>query len=172
MLDLGKTHEFYALTGSRKGELTAWLLTILTVAALVVMRSSGWDTPWMGVVFAAFFVLASVLTSFGNWVERRTEIRLDDEGVSFGNGLREERLPWEEVRQVRVTAGKMGQRVEVIGENGYFSFKTLGELTWKGQVRERVGFEAGTAILETIVAAAGLKEQARRIADGYSYTRE
>lgn len=172
MLDLSQTLEFHPLQGSRRGELTAWALAILVGGAVWLIPVVGSAMRVLSLLFMTFFLLSAVFISFGNWVERRTVLQIDKEGIAFRNGLRNVRLLWDEVRGVQVWRGNLSRRVQVLGESARFHFQTVRELRWGGVVRERVGFEQGEQILETILQKAGLKAE-RRMSDGrYSYLRE
>jgi hypothetical protein len=95
--------------------------------------------------------------SLGNWMDRHTLIGLDEAGVGYRNGLRNVPLKWEDIQQVRVLPAQWGNRVQVIGEQAYFVFNTLGEVQVQGKIMGRVGFIDGEAILQRIIKSADLR---------------
>jgi len=85
-------------------------------------------------------------------------LRLNPEGVSFNNGLRNVFLNWEDVREVRVLDSAWGRRVQVQGPETTFTFRTLGEVIMQGELKGRVGFAEGESILNKILELSGLQE--------------
>jgi hypothetical protein len=78
---------------------------------------------------------------------------------------------------VQVLPMNLGRLVRVVGDKTFFSFRTLGEVTLRGQMRGRVGFAQGEQILALILERSGLKTAApvdsgARPSDGYYYSRE
>lgn len=110
-------------------------------------------TYWVFVGFIFFFALS---ISLGNWMDRRSVIRMESDGIAFENGLRSVRLSWPEVKHVAVIPTRLGKRVEVQGETAHFAFKTKGEFSMGSQQLES-GFADGQLILETILKECGLK---------------
>jgi hypothetical protein len=78
----------------RRGEWIAWLCTLGTaIGSLILMAKSG-AVPALGVGLTLFFLLAAGLISYGNWIDRSTEIRWNDSGIEFHSPLRSVVLPW------------------------------------------------------------------------------
>ena len=99
--------------------------------------------------------------SLGNWVDRRSLICLDSDGIAFENGLRSVRLTWAEVQNVAVVRSRSGKRVQVQGALTHFTFKTMSESTLGKQVM-RTGFAAGQDILDVVLSASGLQLKAEK----------
>lgn len=163
--------EFQPERFSRRGEVTAWGLAALALALWGWTAWRGLPTPVVLVFVAGFCVLAGLAISLTNWVDRRTSLHLDEEGVSFGNGLRHVRLAWEEIREMRVYPSNMGDQVRVIGGNTFFSFRTLGEARLGNQLRGRMGFAEGERIASFIRQKAHLAK-VQETGAGYRYSRE
>ncbi len=166
-LETVEYQEYRPILLSRRGEVIAWLLALATgVTTSVVWFLTG-KAPWFSVVLAVFFLLAGLSISLGNWMDRQTSLRIDSEGIAFQNGLRNVRLPWEQLEQIRVLPGRWGgRRIQVIGDSAYFAFQTMGEVRVGGQMKGRLGFEQGEEILRLMLALARLQ----RIADpGVAY---
>ena len=165
--------EFRPELTSRRGELIAWGSTLLVGAgwaALIVTdnRVPG-SVPFLGVLL----LLAALSISLGNWMDRQTRLQLGPQGIAFQNGLRKVHLKWDEIRQVQVYQGRLGQRVSVIGPNSHFEFHTLGELKVQGEVKGRMGFAEGERILHQILDAAGLVPKPdSQSTDPYYYVRK
>lgn len=140
----------------RRGEAYAWGLTGLLGLAVLVWRGLVGPVPWPYWLFLTFFGLSALSISLGNWMERHTVLRLEPEGVFFTNGLRRVFLRWEDIHTVRVRPAPLGQRVEVIGRGGHFTFPLLTEVTFEGHLQGAFGFVEGEHILARIVSLAGL----------------
>ncbi|HJW90418.1 MAG TPA: hypothetical protein VJ436_07230 [Anaerolineales bacterium] len=153
-----ETKEFLPELISRRGEAFAWLAALLVTAAWLSLLRSGLGVnltvPLLGIPL--FLVALSI--SLGNWVNRKTILRLHPTSVEFQNGLRHVRLNWDEIQQVQVLPAHWGRRVQVIGENAHFDFLTLGEVKLHGEIKGRVGFVAGESILAHILDGSRLQK--------------
>jgi hypothetical protein len=163
--------EFRPVLLSRRGVLIGWGLALLLTATWLFLTFTGREAPAALTFLNAFLYAASASISLGNWMDRRTVIRLDDGGVTFDNGLRHTRLEWQDIRQVQVLPSNWGRKVRVIGSQAYFGFRTLGEVKVQGETKGRMGFVEGEKILRQILKRAGLRktEQQGTI---YYYVRE
>jgi uncharacterized protein (DUF58 family) len=117
-------------------------------------------------LFAVFLLFSALSISLGNWMDRRSVIRLDSDGIVFENGVRSVRLSWPEVQNVAVIPTRLGKRVQVQGVTSHFTFKTMSESTLSGQ-QLRTGFADGQEILETVLKECGLQVKADK--DGMVY---
>jgi len=154
----------------RRGEWIAWASALIVSAAWIALR---WNERPVFIVLpflAITLVLAALSISLGNWMDRRTVIRLGEAGMEYDNGLRHVRLPWAEVQQVRVLPSHWGKKVQVFGERIYFSFRTLGEVRLQGEMKGRMGFEKGEEILRQIILSGGLQVMERE-GDETNYVR-
>ena len=104
-------------------------------------------------------------------MDRRTVLRMDGRGISYKNGLRNVQMDWLDIRQVRVLPARWGNKIQIIGENAYFEFRTLGEVKVAGQIKGRMGFEQGEEILREIILNSGL-HKIDHTGDGYYYARD
>jgi len=161
-----ETREFRPELISRRGETTAWALALVVSLSLFALHWVLGTIPAVAWVFWGFLLFAALSISLGNWMDRRTVIRIDPDGIAFENGLRRVRLGWPEIRKVNVLPARWGQSVQVIGDASHFEFRTLGKVEFQGEVRGRVGFAAGQEMLEHILKTSGLElvkkaEQAR-----------
>jgi len=142
---------------SRRGEYIAWGTALAVIVAWVILYLT--RTPvFSGLRFLAILLaLSGVAISLGNWMDRRTILRIEPDGVWFDNGLRQVSLYWSEIRQVQVYPSAWGKKVRVTGEKTHFDFRTLGEVILKGEVKGRMGFEKGEEILRHILENTRLK---------------
>lgn len=131
----------------RQGERNAWLFAILAGIALGILHLQG-IVPLFSWIFALFLVFSALSISLGNWMDRRTVLRISETGLSFENGLRNVHLAWPQINEVRIVPARWGEQIQVIGEQSHFSFNTLGELQFKGDNRTKVGFAGGQEILK------------------------
>lgn len=142
---------------SRRGELIAWGCAILVGFGWLILILNRQRVHPAVVFFEIFLVLAALSISLGNWMDRKTVIRLSESGLEFHNGLRNIHLDWLQVREVRVSPSQWGKKVQVIADRAYFAFRTLGEVKVQGEVKGRMGFEKGEQILEQIILKAKLE---------------
>jgi hypothetical protein len=156
---------------SRRGEYFAWGMALLSLAAWLVLHLTN-TSIFGGLSFlTVLLVFSGMAISLGNWMDRRTILRVESNGVWFDNGLRRVFLHWSEIRQVQVIPSSWGKKVRVIGESGHFDFRTLGEVWLQGEVRGRLGFEKGDEILSQILSETNLK-LAKDAENGEYYGRE
>ncbi len=139
----------------RRGELNAWLLAIASGLGLFFLSQRQTLPYWAWSLFV-LLVLSAISISFGNWMDRKTSIQIDPDGIAYQNGLRRTHLTWGAIREVRTAPARWGVSVHVIGEKDHFSFSTLGEMKFQGQVRSRTGFAAGQQILDLVIRNAVL----------------
>jgi hypothetical protein len=139
----------------RQGELTAWALTFLAALGLYFLSLRSPLPTWAWFFFLLLAFSAASL-SLGNWMDRKTFIRLEAGGVLFENGLRKTRLTWAGIEEVRTAPARWGTSVQVLGRQAHFSFSTLGEMRFQGQTRGQTGFAEGQLILDEILRRAGL----------------
>ena len=150
----------------RKGERVAWLLLLLALVYLAVGIWSADGLTWVAVLFVTLMFLSAGSITLGNWVDRKTVLCLNPEGVSFSNGLRNISLNWEDVREVRVLDSAWGRRVQVRGTDtstdpgrrAGFTFRTLGEVIMQGELKGQIGFAEGESILNKILEMSGLQK--------------
>ena len=103
-------------------------------------------------------------------MDRKTTLRMDREWISFVNGLRHVRFNWDDIQKVNVIPLRWGKSVQVIGKDAHFEFRTLGEVQYQGEVRGRLGFAEGEAVLKYLLEKTNLflsKEEKGR----YYYSR-
>jgi hypothetical protein len=156
---------------SRRGEAIAWGCVLLVALGILVLVFSGQTVSWLFALLEAVLLISAVLISLGNWSDRRTTLRLDEQQIEYGNGLRQVRLRWIEVKEVRVTPSPWGNKVEVDGEKNHFSFRTLAEVKVRGEIKGRFGFVRGEEILRLIVLRSNL-EIIEEPGAGYTYVRK
>ena len=150
--------EFHPENISRRAEATLWALAILSLAALVLLRSRiAGVSPWY-MVFVVLLAFSAASTTLGNWMDRKTVLILRLKGLDFRNGLRNVTLNWDEIQEVQVFPSRWGKQAHVVGSHAHFSFRTLSELTHRGETRAKMGFAQGEYIIEQIVNNSGLKE--------------
>jgi hypothetical protein len=161
---------------NRRSELIAWGTAVLVNGAwLFLIFYSHWISYWLPILGIPLFLIAMGI-SLGNWMDRKTIMKLDENGIYFSNGLRKVKLDWDAIDEVRVLPAQWGQKVQVFGEEAYFAFHTLGEVTSNGRVLGQVGFKDGDRILEWILAKSNLiKREQLDLGDqkeGYTYSRQ
>ncbi len=139
----------------RQGEINAWALTFITFGGVFFLSLRESIPSWVWFL-SGMFAFSAASISLGNWIDRQTTIEIGNEAVRFENGLRKVRLEWQEVYSVKVTPARWGRSVQVSGKDGFFSFATLGVMTFRNEVKSRTGFEKGDEILDSILREAKL----------------
>lgn len=139
----------------RRGEWNAWAFALTATVGLVIIRTWAIVPAWVW-LFIGFLYFSALSISLGNWMDRHTRLTLFPNGVAYENGLRRARLGWDEIQNVRVSPARWGKTAQVIGESSHFSFTTLGEVKFRGELRGRTGFAQGDAILDSIIRSAKL----------------
>lgn len=142
----------------RRGEVLAWLTTLLSFVAWTILSITGRPVLTVVPFMSFFFLLAAASISLGNWVDRSTVLHLDEDGVRFKNGLRNVHLLWDQILQIQVFGSSWGRKVRVFGKSAHFDFRTFGEFTMAGEVKGRMGFQQGEQILRQVLLSTGLKE--------------
>lgn len=140
----------------RRGEWTAWLLTLAASVGMLVLHQTSYIPVWAW-IFWVFLLFSGLSISLGNWMDRHTFIRIDGDGIHYENGLRRVQLRWHDIQTVAILPARFGKAVQVFGEKAHFEFKTLGEVQYRGQVRGRTGFAQGQSITDVILRETGLQ---------------
>ncbi len=141
------------------------MLTLIVGLALGILHWRLGSVPTMAWIFFGTLGFAALSMSLGNWMDRKTLLRVDGNGVSFKNGVRDVRFGWDDIRQINVIPLQWGKSVQVIGDGKHFEFRTLGEMQYQGEVRGRLGFAEGEAVLQYLLeqtALSLLKEEKGR----------
>lgn len=166
-----ETREFIPEQVSRRGELIAWVSAVLVAALWIVLVLTGQTVNWAILLLEIFLLFAGTSITLGNWMDRHSLIRLSQQGITYKNGLRNVNMSFQNILEVRVIPTRWGNKVQVIGKDAYFEFRTLGEVKVGGELKGRMGFEQGDEILNTIVIASEL-EKIDKPGEGYYYARE
>jgi hypothetical protein len=154
---------------TRRSELLAWGLAVASLLGLLLLNLGGMIFFW-SLVFVAFLFFAALSISLGNWMDRRTQISIDNSGITFQNGLRNVRLDWPTINNVKVVPSRWGEKVQVLGSKAHFEFNTLGEVVFQQKVQGLVGFQQGKLLLDEIIHKSGLTSVAKN-GDSYYYSR-
>jgi len=160
----------------RRGELIAWLSSLIVGLGWVILAIFGQSVSWLIPIVFILLSLIAASISLGNWVDRKTCLSLEPTGIEYHNGLRSVRLNWTEIKEVRVFPAQWGRKVQVIGEKAYFGFSTLGEVRIDNRLIGQTGFVDGEMILERIIENAHLNQiqpsQAGLPENSYYYSRK
>ena len=149
---------------SRRGETTAWILSGVTFAAVIIWQNFELGFAGLATALWLLFLLISVVISFGNWMDRNTVIRVSSQGIAYKNGLRNVFLNWDDIQSVSVFPVQWeAKRVQVVGDDTHFDFRTLGKIHYNGEIKGETGFADGEQILQEILSCTGL-----RMIDNYS----
>lgn len=142
---------------SRRGELIAWTGVLAVSLVWLVLYLTNQRVIFVIPAMLAVLLLSAFLISLGNWIDRRTVIRMGIDGVEFHNGIRKVRLEWQDVNEIHVAPSRWGNRVQVSSRSNTFAFHTLGEVRMHGELKGRMGFEMGEEILRQLVLKSGLQ---------------
>ena len=142
---------------SRSSEYIAWGLALATLFAVIVLGRNQEIPAWAWFLLV-MFVFSGAVISLGNWVDRKTLLEFDEEGVHFANGLRDVTMKWQEIEHVWEGKGRVGMMVQVLSQTGHFSFILPSEMKFQGEVKSKIGFSEGVEIRDQIIKLAGLNE--------------
>ena len=170
-IEITTPQEFRPLQSSRRGELYAWLFTLIVLLVLLIVPGIQQRFLLLGIFLTIFFGFSALVISLNNWMERATILQLSEDGIAFRNGLRNVRLSWSEVIRVEVLQRSTGRRVHVLGDQEHFAFYTQSAVKLGNRVSEMTGFEKGEAILETILQQTSLTLAADSGENAYYYVR-
>ncbi|MFC2053868.1 hypothetical protein ACFLV7_06155 [Chloroflexota bacterium] len=149
---------FYPELLSRRGEFIAWGTSLIVLLGWIILSLNGRQVPFAVPFLGIILVFAALAISLGNWMDRKTELRLSADGVTYENGLRYAALDWKDINEIRVFPSKWGKKVHVLGGTKHFNFRTLGEVKVQDEVKGRMGFAEGDKILSVILDHANLKQ--------------
>ena len=168
--------EFHPELVSRRSKMISWgsalLVDVVWILLIVTGQTFSFWLPILGVPLT----LVALGISLSNWMDRHTIIRLDEQEVSFSNGLRHTALRWNEIQEVRVLPAQWGKKIQVFGRQSYFGFYTHGEVFAHGRSLGRTGFVDGDFILQNILEKARLSAVKQIVVgdqqEGYYYSRK
>lgn len=141
---------------SHRGERIAWLCTLGAGAGSWALSLQIGQIPTVGLGLTVFFGAASLLISFGRWVDRGTTLRLDEEGVVYRSPLRRTKLAWRQIRELWAVEAGGCWRVGVRGEGEGFAFRTQATVGFRSMAEMPVGFPSGEQVAGRIRSRAGL----------------
>lgn len=171
MQDIPSVQEFHPVLTARTGEGLAWLAALGMGAAAITLRGQSkllvGALPYLAVLVG----LMAASISLSNWMDRRTVLRLEPQGVFFTNGLRRVSLGYNEIDQIIVYSGALGKRVQVIGGVQHFEFRYLSEVEVLGSSPGRLGFPDGVTILATMLRESGVQRMPHSQGDTVYYSR-
>jgi hypothetical protein len=122
---LETTQECYRPAGGgRRGEIVAWVCSLLMVGLVALLMSRQGKVSALVMVLLVFFSGAAALVSFGNWMERHTQIVLDAAGVKYSSPLRRTAMAWGTVESLWLLPLGRGWRTVVRSRDGLFHFRT------------------------------------------------
>lgn len=140
----------------RYGERLAWSLAAALTALTLFMfwRQGVWIAAL--IVITSLCIVAALLISYGNWMERRTEIEVTAQGLRYRNPLRELRADWGSIMAVFIYPRGDGWRVIIESDSTSFSFQTQTTLRlgWGREVE--TGIIDGLLLTSNIVGSARL----------------
>lgn len=145
-----KFRSYRPVIQSRRSEIVAWGLAIASLAGLFILNLGGMIYFW-ALVFVVFLIFAALSITLGNWMDRNTQITLDETGIVYKNGLRDIHLDWMAIISVQTNPARWGEKVQVIGAKSHFDFNTLGEIVFQDKIQGQVGFQEGKEILDVIL---------------------
>jgi hypothetical protein len=147
---------FRMITFNRSGERVAWLLVFALGILDAVLLSRLGSISLTALIFTILFLLAALASSFSNWLERNTIIRVSDSGLVHQTPIRRVDMTWREIDSLRLTRRGAGWYVMVVGDRKVFTFQT--PTTMKGPIgREvRTGIESGEQLAAMITRQADL----------------
>ena len=162
MNDLSAAQEYRPLLLSRRSELVTWIITVISVFGWFYFRQYIPALTNLMLVFFALALFTALGSSYGNWMDRKTVLRLSQEGLAYRNGLQNIQMPWQDIQEMHLLESRLGRKVHLIGSRRQFSFRMQSDLQAFGRSKEQTGFEKGEEIVEKILkfSALSLKNDA------------
>ncbi len=114
------SHEYHPELLSRRTELTVWVLALIVGLTWLVLVLTNVTVHRSVPIMTGFLVLGGLGMSLANWMDRRTTIKTNREGVVFTNGLRHTELAWNDIRKVEVFPSAWGKKVRSLRRAGLF----------------------------------------------------
>ena len=149
--------EYRPVPASRRGEASAWLFFGILLAAVIFLQRANPPVSPAILLLMGFFFLVAIVISFGNWMDRKTSIRISDDFLIYRNGLRTVTLRWNEIKEIQLYEDRLGEKALVLGENTHFGIRLFGEVHYKGEKRGVFGFQEGKEILRLISERSAVK---------------
>ncbi len=146
---------------NRRGERVAWACTGFLGVTVAVILWRGAPVSIFALVLLLFFLLASLLISYGNWMDTRLAILTTPQHVFYRSPLRKVALVWDAIVEIRVVKVGRGWRVAVIGQDGYFTFRTGCELGSHSGQKLRIGIDGGERLAAYVCSMARLSTPVR-----------
>ncbi len=151
-----EAQEFRPVVMPRQGEVASWGVWAAITLAWVWLARMGSASLFVPLFWGVLTVIACG-TSLGNWMDRRTILRLTEKKVFFANGLRTVSVPWQDIQRIEVLPSRWGEVVHVWGPNVHFRFRVLAEIQALGKdFSARVGFPDGQYIVQELCQHGGL----------------
>ena len=168
--------EFHPELVSRRSEMIAWGSALLVDVVWILLLLTGqYFSLWLLILGVPLTLIATGI-SLSNWMDRHTIIGLDEQQISFSNGLRHTTLRWNEIQEVRVLPAQWGKKIQVFGQQSYLGFHTHGEVFAHGRSLGRTGFVEGDFILHNILDMTNLSTMKHIVGgdqqEGYYYSRK
>ena len=152
---------FRPFAPNRRGEGVAWACTGFLGVMLGVILWRGASVSGFALALMLFFLLASLLISYGNWMDMSLEIRTTSQHVFYRSPLRKVKLMWDAIVEMRVVKAGRGWRIAVIGQGGDFTFRTASEIGRRSGQSMRIGIEGGERCAAQIRSGARLSTPIR-----------
>ncbi|MEI6290076.1 MAG: hypothetical protein WCP19_06555 [Chloroflexota bacterium] len=135
---------------SRQSELNAWLLTLIACLGLFFLSRQS-VIPYWAWFLSGLLAFSALSMSLGSWMDRKSFIQINGDSIRFENGLRKVEFAWDDILEVRTAVIRWGTSVQVFSRGSHFSFSTLGEMKFQGEVRGKTGYSRGVEIMDTIL---------------------
>ena len=149
---------------SRRSEVVSWGIALLLIGVAAVFQVQSQSVPTAISILAIFFFLASIVISFGNWMERSTFMVVGEDRIYYQNGVRKVALGWNEIKEIELREDRLGKKITILAEAGHFQFRLLSAPRFEGEVRSEFGFQPADEIMREITSRTGLEP--KKIVEG------
>ena len=147
---------FRPIPPNRRGELVAWLSALTVTLSIVILHLLRGSVPCYAFGILVFLFTASLLISYGNWMESRTSIQVSETGIRFASPVRRLSFSWPDIDCLAALKTRVGWRVMVEGEQGSFTFRTGGKIAIGSLEAPLTGYPDGERLASLIRGMAGL----------------
>jgi hypothetical protein len=134
-----------------RGEIVAWLFTILLAALNFVLFLQIGRLPFWAPLFSILSLLLALSIRLSRWLEANTFIHVAPEGIRFSSPIRMHQFAWHQINQMTVYKAGNGWRVSVLADQGGFRFQTATILRGMRGAEMRTGYPGGDKIVRQIL---------------------
>jgi hypothetical protein len=147
----------------RRGEWVAWASALALVLIMLLQTELEGGPSALVIILFVIVIVAALMITYSNWMERNTSILLAAGGVRYASPLRKTELRWSQIDEIWLAPSRSAWRISVIGGSGHFNYQTL--LTMESIAgKASMGIPGGKQLTAHIIRKSGIVHP--RLEDG------